>query len=170
MELKWNVSFVKKYQENGTTESESVVPRQPTASPLEPATPFLPITSQPIASQPIASQPIASQPIASQPIASQPIVSQPIACPISMQQIVNPSSPTLKTSQRPTRMIRIPKQVEDYELSKALLAECLTAVPCLSCYGTEHDFFIQYLRLRSRFILDISLYSEKKKTKTKEGI
>lgn len=99
MELKWNVSFVKKYQENGTTESESVVPLQPTASPLEPATPFLPITSQ--------------------PIASQPIVSQPIASPISMQQIVNPSSPMLKTSQRPTRMIRIPKQVEDYELSKA---------------------------------------------------
>ena len=109
VELKWNVSFVKKYQENGTTESESVVPLQPTASPLEPATPFLPITSQPIASQPIASQPIVSQ----------PIVSQPIASPISMQQIVNPSSPMLKTSQRPTRMIRIPKQVEDYELSKA---------------------------------------------------
>ena len=107
------MSFVKKYQENGTTESESVVPLQPTASPLEPAKPFLPITSQPIASQPIASQPIASQPIASQPIASQPIVSQPIASqpiasPISMQQIVNPSSPMLKTSQRPTRMIRIP--------------------------------------------------------------
>lgn len=104
VELKWNVSFVKKYQENGTTESESVVPLQPTASPLEPATPFLPITSQPIASQPIVSQ---------------PIVSQPIASPISMQQLVNPSSPMLKTSQRPTRMIRIPKQVEDYELSKA---------------------------------------------------
>ena len=107
------MSFVKKYQENGTTESESVVPLQPTASPLEPAKPFLPITSQPIASQPVASQPIASQPIASQPIASQPIVSQPIASqpiasPISMQQIVNPSSPVLKTSQRPTRMIRIP--------------------------------------------------------------
>ena len=107
------MSFVKKYQENGTTESESVVPLQPTASPLEPAKPFLPITSQPIASQPVASQPIASQPIASQPIASQPIVSQPIASqpiasPISMQQIVNPSSPMLKTSQRPTRMIRIP--------------------------------------------------------------
>lgn len=80
------MSFVKKYQENGTTESESVVPLQPTASPLEPATPFLPITSQPIASQPIASQPIVSQ----------PIVSQPIASPISMQQIVNPSSPMLK--------------------------------------------------------------------------
>ena len=112
------MSFVKKYQENGTTESESVVPLQPTASPLEPETPFLPITSQPIASQPITSQPIASQPIASQPIVSQPIVSQPIASPISMQQIVNPSSPMLKTSQRPTRMIRIPKQVEDYELSK----------------------------------------------------
>lgn len=89
VELKWNVSFVKKYQENGTTESESVVPLQPTANPLEPETPFLPITSQPIAS------------------------------PISMQKIVNPSSPMLKTSQRPTRMIRIPKQVEDYELSKA---------------------------------------------------
>ena len=103
------MSFVKKYQENGTTESESVVPLQPTASPLEPATPFLPITSQPIASQPIASQPIVSQ----------PIVSQPIASPISMQKIVNPSSPMLKTSQRPTPMIRIPKQVEDYELSKA---------------------------------------------------
>ena len=112
------MSFVKKYQENGTTESESVVPLQPTASPLEPAKPFLPITSQPIASQPVASQPIASQPIASQPIASQPIASQPIvsqpiasqpiASPISMQQIVNPSSPVLKTSQRPTRMIRIP--------------------------------------------------------------
>ena len=114
VELKWNVSFVKKYQENGTTESESVVPLQPTASPLEPATPFLPITSQPIASQPIASQPIASQ-----PIVNQPIVSQPIASPISMQKIVNPSSPMLKTSQRPTPMIRIPKQVEDYELSKA---------------------------------------------------
>lgn len=109
VELKWNVSFVKKYQENGTTESESVVPLQPTASPLEPETPFLPITSQPIASQPIASQPIVSQ----------PIVSQPIASPISMQKIVNPSSPMLKTSQRPTPMIRIPKQVEDYELSKA---------------------------------------------------
>ncbi|CAH3033439.1 unnamed protein product, partial [Pocillopora meandrina] len=104
-----STTSTKKYQENGATESESVVPRQPTASPLEPATPFLPITSQPIASQPIASQPIVSQPIASQPIAS----------PISMQQIVNPSSPMLKTSQRPTRMIRIPKQVEDYELSKA---------------------------------------------------
>ena len=51
VEVKRNVSFVKEYQENGTTESESVVPLQP-------------ITSQPIASQPIASQPIASQPVA----------------------------------------------------------------------------------------------------------
>lgn len=49
-----------------------------------------------------------------------------------------------------------------------LLAECLTAVPCLSCYGTEHDFFIQYLRLRSRFILDISLCSEKKQKKNQK--
>ena len=91
VEVKRNVSFVKKYQENGTTESESVVPLQP-------------ITSQPIASQPITSQPIASQPVAS---------------PITVQQTVNPSSPMLKASPRPTRTIRLPKRFDDYELSKA---------------------------------------------------
>ena len=104
VEVKRNVSFVKKYQENGTTESESVVPLQPIANPLESATPLQPITSQPIASQPIASQPIASQPVAS---------------PISVQQTVNPSSPMLKASPRPTRTIRLPKRFDDYELSKA---------------------------------------------------
>ena len=104
VEVKRNVSFVKKYQENGTTESESVVPLQPIANPLESATPLQPITSQPIASQPIASQPIASQPVAS---------------PISVQQTVNPSSPMLKESPRPTRTIRLPKRFDDYELSKA---------------------------------------------------
>ena len=99
VEVKRNVSFVKKYQENGTTESESVVPLQPIANPLESATPLQPITSQPIASQPIASQPVAS--------------------PISVQQTVNPSSPMLKASPRPTRTIRLPKRFDDYELSKA---------------------------------------------------
>ena len=109
VEVKRNVSFVKKYQENGTTESESVVSLQPIANPLESATPLQPITSQPIASQLIASQPIASQPVASQPVAS----------PISVQQTVNPSSPMLKASPRPTRTIRLPKRFDDYELSKA---------------------------------------------------
>ena len=104
VEVKRNVSFVKKYPENGTTEAESVVPLQPIANPLESATPLQPITSQPIASQPIASQPIASQPVAS---------------PISVQQTVNPSSPMLKESPRPTRTIRLPKRFDDYELSKA---------------------------------------------------
>ena len=101
MEVKRNVSFVKKYQENGTTESESVVRLQPIASPLESATPLQPITSQPIASQPIATQPIAS--------------------PISVQQTYVPSSPVLKTNPRPTRTrtVRLPKRFDDYELSKA---------------------------------------------------
>ena len=99
MEVKRNVSFVKKYQENGTTESESVVPLQPIASPLESATPLQPITSQPIASQPIATQPIAS--------------------PISVQRTYIPSSPVLKTNPRPTRTVRLPKRFDDYELSKA---------------------------------------------------
>ena len=99
VEVKRNVSFVKKYQENGTTESESVVSLQPIANPLESATPLQPITSQPIASQPIASQPIAS--------------------PISVQQTVNPSSPMLKTSPRPNRTIRLPQRFDDYELAKA---------------------------------------------------
>ena len=94
VEVKRNVSFVKKYQENGTTESESVVPLQPIANPLESVTPLQPITSQPIASQPVAS-------------------------PISVQQTVNPSSPMLKASLRPTRIIRLPKRFDDYELSKA---------------------------------------------------
>ena len=94
LEVKRNVSFVKKYQENGTTESESVVPLQPIANPLESVTPLQPITSQPIASQPVAS-------------------------PISVQQTVNPSSPMLKASLRPTRTIRLPKRFDDYELSKA---------------------------------------------------
>ena len=43
-----------------------------------------------------------------------------------------------------------------------LLAEHLTAVPCLTCYGTELDFFLQYLTFCSRFILDIPLCSKKK--------
>ena len=91
VEVKRNVSFVKKYQENGTAESESVVPLQPIANPLESATPLQPITSQPIASQPVAS-------------------------PILVQQTVNPSSPMLKPSPRPTRTIRLPKRFDDYEL------------------------------------------------------
>ena len=91
VEVKRNVSFVKKYQENGTTESESVVPLQPIANPLESVTPLQPITSQPIASQPVAS-------------------------PILVQQTVNPSSPMLKPSPRPTRTIRLPKRFDDYEL------------------------------------------------------
>ena len=141
VEVKRNVSFVKKYQENGTTESESVVPLQP-------------ITSQPIASQPITSQPIASQPVAS---------------PITVQQTVNPRSPILKASPRPTRTIRLPNDLMimncqrlDWTLS---LVERLTAVPCLSCYGTELNFFIQYLSLCSRFIVDFSFCSKK----TKQG-
>ena len=89
MEVKRNVSFVTKYQENGTTESESVVPLQPIASSLESVTPLQPVTSQPTAS------------------------------PISVQQTVNPSSLMLKTSPRPTRTIRLPKRFDDYELSKA---------------------------------------------------
>ena len=91
VEVKRNVSFVKEYQENGTTESESVVPLQPIGNPLVSATPLQANTSQLIASQPIASQLIASK-----PIASQPIVSQPVASPISVQQTVKPSSPMLK--------------------------------------------------------------------------
>ena len=94
VEVKRNVLFVKKYQENGTTESESVVPLQPIANPLESVTPLQPITSQPIASQPVAS-------------------------PISVQQTVNPSSPMLKAIPRPTRTIRLPKRFDDYELPKA---------------------------------------------------
>ena len=53
VEVKRNVSFVKKYHENDTSESESVVPLQPIASPSESVTPLQPITSKPIASQPI---------------------------------------------------------------------------------------------------------------------
>ena len=51
----------------------------------------------------------------------------------------------------------------DWTLS---LLERLTAVPCLSCYGTEPNFFIQYLSLCSRFIVDFSFCSKKTK---KEG-
>ena len=141
VEVKRNVSFVKKYQENGTTESESVVPLQP-------------ITSQPIASQPIASQPIASQPVAN---------------PNTVQQTVNPSSPMLKASPRPTRTIRLPNDLMimncqrlDWTLS---LVKRLTAVPCLSCYGTDLNFFIQYLSLCSRFIVDFSFCSKKKQSR-----
>ena len=94
MEVKRNVSFVKKYQENGATELESVVPLQPIANPLESATPLQLITSLPIASQPVTNA-------------------------ISVQQTVNPSSPMLKASPRPTRSIRLPKRFDDYELSKA---------------------------------------------------
>ena len=95
-----------------------MVPLQPIARPLESATPLQPTTSQPIAS------------------------------PISVKQTVNPSSPMLKTSPRTTRTIRLPKRFDDYELSRhdwtLLLAEGLTAVPCLSYYGTELNFFIHY--------------------------
>ena len=42
------------------------------------------------------------------------------------------------------------------------MADHLTAVPYLTCHGTELDFFIQYLIFRSRFILDIPLCSKKK--------
>ena len=48
----------------------------------------------------------------------------------------------------------------DWTLS---LVERLTAVPCLSCYGTELNFFIQHLSLRSRFIVDFSFCSKKNK-------
>ena len=48
VEIKRNVSFVKKYQENGT--SEIMLPLQPTANPFESVTPLQPITSQPITS------------------------------------------------------------------------------------------------------------------------
>ena len=77
VEVKRNVSFVKTYQENSTSESESVVPLQSIASSLESATPLQPVTSQPVASQLIAR-------------------------PVSVQQEVNPSSPMLKTSPRLT--------------------------------------------------------------------
>jgi len=53
VEVKRNVSFVKKYHENDTSESESVEPLQPIASPSESVKPLQPITSKPIASQPI---------------------------------------------------------------------------------------------------------------------
>ena len=42
-----------------------------------------------------------------------------------------------------------------------LVADRLTAVPCLTCYGTELNFFLQYLTFHSRFILDIPLCSKK---------
>ena len=87
MEIKRNVSFVKKYQENGTSESESVVQVQPSASPSESVTPLQPTTSQPIVSS------------------------------ISAQQTDDPSSSMLKTSSRPTRTIRLPKRFDGYELS-----------------------------------------------------
>ena len=118
MEVKRNVSFVKKYQENGTTESESVVPLQPIASPLESATSLQPITSQPIASQPIATQPIAS--------------------PISVQQAFNPSSPSLKQARDQLELLDFLNdlmimncQRHDWTL---LLVKRLTAVPCLSSF------------------------------------
>ena len=43
-----------------------------------------------------------------------------------------------------------------------------TAVPCLSSYGKELNFFIKYLSLPCRFIVDFS-FCFKKKKKTKEG-
>ena len=83
-----------------------------------------------------------------------------------VQQTVNPSSPMLKASPRPTRTIRLPNDLMimncqrlDWTLS---LVERLTAVPCLSCYGTEPNFFIQHLSLCSRFIVDFSFCSKKK--------
>ena len=48
VEIKRNVSFVEKYQENGT--SELMLPLQPIANPFESVTPLQPITSQPITS------------------------------------------------------------------------------------------------------------------------
>ena len=42
-----------------------------------------------------------------------------------------------------------------------LVADRLTAVPCLTCYETELNFFLQYLTFHSRFILDIPLCSKK---------
>ena len=89
VEVKRNVSFVTKYQEDGSSKPESAVPIQPIASPLESATPLQPITSQSIAS------------------------------PIAVQQTVNPSSPMLKPNLWPTRTMRLPKRFDDYELSKA---------------------------------------------------
>ena len=46
VEIKRTVSFVKKYQENGT--SELMLPLQPITNPFESVTPLQPITSQPI--------------------------------------------------------------------------------------------------------------------------
>ena len=102
MEVKRNVSFVEKYQENATSKSESVVPLQPIASPSESVTPL------------------------------QPIAIQPIPSPISIRQAVNPSSPMLKASPRPTRTVRLPKRFDDYELSKAWL-DFVTGGASYSC-------------------------------------
>ena len=137
VEVKRNVSFVKKYQ--------SVVQLQPIDNPLESATPLQPTTSQPIASQPIASQPVAS-----------PL----FRCSRQLTQV----HLCLKQARDQLEHLMIMNcQRLDWTLS---LVERLTAVPCLSCYGTELNFFIQYLNLRSRFIVDFSFCSKKK---TKEG-
>ena len=80
MEVKRNVSFVEKYQENATSKSESMVPLQPIASPSESVTPLQPLTSQPIAIQPIPS-------------------------PISIWQAVNPSSPMLKQARDQLQLV-----------------------------------------------------------------
>ena len=155
VEVKRNVSFVKKYQKNGTTESESVVSLQPIANPLESATPLQPITSQPIASQPIASQPIASQPVASQ-----------FRCSRQLTQVhlcLKQARDQLELLDFLNNLMIMNCQRLDWTLS---LVERLTAVPCLSCYGTEPNFFIQYLSLCSCFVVDFSFCSKKK---TKEG-
>ena len=102
VEVKRNVSFVEKYQENATSKSESVVPLQPIASPSESVTPL------------------------------QPIAIQPIPSPISIWQAVNPSSPMLKASPRPTRTVRLPKRFDDYELSKVWL-DFVTGGASYSC-------------------------------------
>ena len=48
VEIKRNVSFVKKYEGNGTL--ELMLPLQPIANPFESVKPLQPITSQPITS------------------------------------------------------------------------------------------------------------------------
>ena len=110
-----------------------------------------------------------SQLLASQSLASLLLPSQLLAqfqCSRQLTQVhlcLEQAREQLEQLDFPNDLMIMNCQRHDWTL---LLVERLTAVPCLSCYGTELNFCIQYLSLRSHFILDISLSSKKK---TKEG-